>query len=101
MFHEMRIIIRVLLCLPTAAGVCAAQTSGTATIVGVVTDGSGAAIAKASIELLDASSQQVRRQPVNEVGQYTVTGVLPGNYRVSASAPGFRQSIVPRLTLDL
>src|SRR5258708_5078376 len=91
----------LLLCGAGAIGIGSAQTSGTATIVVLVTAASGAAIARASIELLDPSSQQVRRQTANEVGQYTVTGLLPGNYRVSASAPGFRQSIVPSLVVDV
>src|SRR5258708_37519832 len=91
----------LLLCGAGAIGIGSAQTSGTATIVVLVTAASGAAIARASIELLDRSSQQVRRQTANEVGQYTVTGLLPGNYRVSASAPGFRQSIVPGLMVDV
>src|SRR5260370_6155981 len=101
MCSQTRGIVRLLLCGAGAVCICAAQTSGTATIVGLVTEPSGAAIARASIELLDPSSRQVRRQPANEVGQYTVTGVLPGNYRVSASAPGFRQSVVPSLTVDV
>src|SRR5438034_784359 len=101
MCNQTRKIVILLACGAGAFCICAAQTSGTATIVGLVTDASGAAIARVSIELLDPSSQQVRRQTANEVGQYTVTGLLPGNYRVSASAPGFRQSIVPSLMVDV
>src|SRR5258708_20973303 len=58
-------------------------------------------MAKASVELLDHSSQQLRRQPANEAGQYTFAGVLPGSYRVSASAAGFRQAAVPSLNVDV
>src|SRR5229473_6868574 len=101
MCNHTRKIVRLVLCGAGAVCICAAQTSGTATIVGQVTDASGAAIARASIELLDPSSQQVRRQPANEVGQYTMTGLLPGNYRVSATAPGFRQAIVPSLEVSV
>jgi Predicted outer membrane protein len=101
MCDRTRRIRRLLLWSAGAVCISAAQTSGTATIVGLVTDASGAAIAGASIELLDASSRQVRRQPANDVGQYTVTGLLPANYRVSASAPGFRQSVVPSLIVDV
>src|SRR5260221_2517018 len=79
---------------------CRGQTAA-ATIVGVVTDASGAAMAKASVELLDHSSQQLRRQPANEAGQYTFAGVLPGSYRVSASPAGLRQAAVPSLNVDV
>src|SRR5437763_177638 len=53
---------RLLICSAAAMSIAAAQTSGTAIIVGLVTDASGAAIAKASIELLDPSSQHLTGQ---------------------------------------
>jgi hypothetical protein len=85
----------------TAAIVCRAQTSDTATIIGSVTDPSGAAIAGAVIELTDQSSHQSRRQTASLEGQYTITSVLPGSYRISATAPGFRQSVVATMTVDV
>src|SRR5262245_38683367 len=97
----MRQFLDLLLLLSAVISVGRAQTSASVTIVGGVLDSSGAVIANASIELLDQSSQQIRRQAANEVGQYTLTGVLPGNYRVSASAAGFRQSVVSNLTVDV
>src|SRR5260370_16813700 len=99
MCSQTRGIVRLLLCGAGAVCICTAQTSGTATIVGLATDASGAAIARASIELLDPSSRQVRRQPAHEVGQYTVTAVLPGNYRASSSAPAFPPPTPPTPTL--
>ncbi len=80
-------------------GVCRAQTLATATIVGVVVDSSGGAVAGGTVELVDQSSQQSRRQQTNEIGQYTITGVAPGNFRISVSAPGFRQSVIPNLNV--
>ena len=87
--------------LIAAATMCRAQTSDTATIVGAVTDPSGAAIAGAVIELVDQSSHQTRRQTASQEGQYTITSVLPGGYRISATAPGFRQSVVATMTVDV
>ena len=87
--------------LAVSGGVCRAQTLSTATIVGRVVDSSGAAVPGASIEFVDQSSQQSRHQKANEIGQYTLPGVVPGNYKVSASAPGFRQSVVPSLDVDV
>ncbi|HJT88527.1 MAG TPA: carboxypeptidase-like regulatory domain-containing protein, partial [Bryobacteraceae bacterium] len=91
----------VLSLLASLAPVCRAQTSATATIVGQVTDASGSAIPGASIELTDLSSKQTRRQPANAMGQYTISGVVPGNYQVSASARGFQQSEVSSLTVQV
>jgi Carboxypeptidase regulatory-like domain len=94
-------VAALLIFLTIAGRVCRAQTSDTATIIGAVTDASGAGISGAVIELVDQSSRQTRRRTANAEGQYTVTSVLPGAYRVSATAPGFRQSIVPAMTMDL
>ncbi len=96
-----RPVIEVLLFLIGVGSACLAQTSDTATIIGAVTDSSGAAVSGAVIELTDQSSRQTRRQTANAEGQYTITSVLPGTYRVSATAPGFRQSIVAAMTVDL
>jgi hypothetical protein len=94
-------VLELLVFLTAAGSVGMAQTSDTATMIGAVTDASGAAISGAVIELVDQSSQQTRRQTANAEGQYTITSVLPGAYRVSATAPGFRQSVVSGMTVDV
>ena len=97
----MRASLRLFLAVTLAWSAARAQTANTATIVGAVRDSSGAAIASATLELIDLSSRQSRRQATNSEGQYTITGVVPGNYKVTAEAPGFRQSVIPQLKVDI
>ncbi len=77
------------------------QTAATGTLIGEVTDPSGAAVNGALIEAVDTSHSQARQARTNESGQYTVTGLLPGTYKVSAAAPGFRQSVVARFDVEV
>src|SRR5580658_1907974 len=88
------LLFSILLFSMGAGSACLAQTADTATIIGAVTDASGAAVSGAVVELTDLSGQQTRRQKANTVGQYTIASVAPGTYRLSATASGFRQSIV-------
>jgi uncharacterized iron-regulated membrane protein len=85
----------------TLSGLSRAQTAATATVVGTVVDNTGGAVAGASVELVDQASQLARRQSTNEAGQFTISGIAPGKYRVTASAPGFRQSSVSDFEVDV
>ncbi len=78
-----------------------AQTAATATIVGKIVDTTGAPLAGATVELVDQTSGQTRRQASNNNGEYTISGVVPGEYKVSAGAPGFRQSVVSNFMVDV
>ncbi|MCS6951775.1 MAG: carboxypeptidase-like regulatory domain-containing protein [Bryobacteraceae bacterium] len=78
-----------------------AQTSTTATVVGTVTDASGGIIAGATVELTELSSNQTRRTTTNDVGQYVVSSVQPGTYRMTVSMSGFRQAVLSNLSFDV
>ncbi len=78
-----------------------AQTAATATISGMVADPTGAVVPGASVELLDMTTNQVRKQTTNEAGQYLFTSVLPGVYKITVTAQGFRQAVIPSLKVDV
>jgi protocatechuate 3,4-dioxygenase beta subunit len=54
---------------------------------GFVTDPSGAAIPGASVTV--SNGQFVRTLSTNETGQYAISGLPPGHYRVQIHSPGF------------
>jgi hypothetical protein len=58
-----------------------------ATLHGVVTDPSGAAIPGASV--IVSSGEFVQTVSTDETGQYKVSGLAPGHYRVHIHANGF------------
>lgn len=64
----------------------------TGNIQGVVTDGTGAAVPKASVTLVNASTQVSYNTTSDASGNYRFVSVAPGSYKVSADAPGFAKS---------
>ena len=60
-----------------------------ATIVGTVTDASGAVVPNAAISLTNTDTGVVRTSITNGDGQYVVPGLVIGRYDVTATATGF------------
>jgi hypothetical protein len=73
--------------------------SVTATVVGTVTDQSGAAVPKASLALTSLDTNVKRALIANESGHFTIAGLAPGSYRLVAPQQGFKQTVVDRIEL--
>jgi hypothetical protein len=78
-----------------------AQTDSTGTVLGAVSDPSGAMTPGAKIELRDAATSAVRSTVSNGAGRYSFVGVQPGKYTLRASHPGFDETVVPQVTVEL
>ena len=76
-----------------------AQT--TATISGTVYDQGGGVIPGAEIVITNQDTQQSRSIKTDASGLYYVPALNPGNYKVSAAAPGFETAIQSNLTLTV
>lgn len=78
-------------CLLLAAVSPAALAQGTdyGGVRGAVTDASGAVIPNAKATLIDMATNGSRPIAVNASGEYEVTDLKPGMYKLTASAPGF------------
>lgn len=74
---------------------------GQSSILGTVTDDSGAAVPKASITVTNTGTQQKRSVTSGEAGTYEVTALEVGSYEVTAEAPGFRKTQVRGITLEV
>src|SRR5580658_8043469 len=59
-------------------------------IVGNVTDASGAAVAGATVKITETSTDESRSVQTNEAGVYTLTTLPGGAYRIEISKEGFR-----------
>ncbi|HTS26540.1 MAG TPA: carboxypeptidase-like regulatory domain-containing protein [Bryobacteraceae bacterium] len=81
-------------CLP-------AQTSTTGAVTGVVTDPSGAVVPKAEVELANMDTNAVEKQTTNDAGQYGFNGLMPGHYKVTVKASGFRTFSEPNLLVEV
>lgn len=78
-----------------------AQTATTATVVGTVSDRSGASVANAAVTLRNTGTNSEATQTTNSAGEYTFVNVVPGKYEVTVKKPGFRTSQVAALTVDV
>jgi len=73
----------------------------TASIVGTITDQSGAPIKKAAVNATDTERGTVWTAETNDAGSYTLTRLPIGSYAVKVSAPGFQTAAYPTFTLVL
>ena len=76
------------ICSPSALG----QAANMGSVAGTVTDQKGAAVPNASVELLNAGTNEIRTQTTNDTGYYTFVSVPPGSYKVTIKKDGFRSA---------
>ena len=89
----------VVLALLFSAGLVYAQGGAAGTILGAVTDNSGAVVPKASVTVTNTGTSVASHTETSDTGNYTVPYLNPGVYRVSVKAPGFQEAIVDNVTL--
>jgi Carboxypeptidase regulatory-like domain/TonB dependent receptor len=76
-----------------------AQT-GAASLTGIVTDQSGAAVPGASVVATNQATNVEYTAVSNEAGNYTVTSLPVGNYIVKAELAGFKTAATRPITLE-
>ena len=77
-----------------------AQVSG-ATLSGTVKDSSGGVVPKAKVAITDTGTAVTRNAVGDDSGIYTAPNLLPGNYTVSVTAPGFSTAVRSGVTLTV
>lgn len=71
------------------------------TILGFLTDPTSAAVPNATVKIISIETGLVRETTTNEQGEYVVTNLPLGNYRVEAESPGFKKAIYPPVTITV
>src|SRR5215469_2798787 len=84
-----RILAVALLAMVSTNILLAQTTVGTGSIVGAVTDPSGAVISGAKIKIMNTATGQVIELATNSSGSFNSGALIPGNYKVQISANGF------------
>ena len=74
--------------LPAAAF---AQASLTGTILGTVTDPTGASVANADVTVTNIATNEAVRHKSDNVGNYFSPNLRPGTYSVSVEHSGFKR----------
>jgi hypothetical protein len=85
------LLVVALACLVTLVpSAMFAQSAGTGTVAGTVTDSSGGAVVGATVTMSDITTSTARTATTNETGRYIFANVEPGTYNVTINATGFR-----------
>jgi Carboxypeptidase regulatory-like domain len=89
------VLIGLMLC---SLGAWGQQTS---TILGTITDSSGAAVSKANVVVTNTGTSLQRTAVSDSAGAYTVPNLPPGHYRLDFSMPGFSQYVMNDVKIDV
>jgi hypothetical protein len=92
------LVLGLLVCLFQAEPVNA-QTA--ATIVGDITDSSGAVAPNVTVTVINEGTKIERRVQTNEAGQYRVTPLNPGTYTIQVETPGFKREVRSGVVLEV
>src|ERR1700677_90360 len=80
--------------------VSGAWAQSSATLSGVVTDPSGAAVAHAQVVVHSLATGLDRTVTTDEAGAYAVPSLQPGDYKVQVKASGFSMDTIEKVTLQ-
>src|SRR5690349_14471420 len=71
-----------------------------ATISGHVYDSSGAAVPNTKIQVTNLATNEMTSAVADNSGAYTIPLLRPGNYKLTATAAGFKQYTQDNVTLE-
>jgi hypothetical protein len=93
MRHQLQFlrIVFVILSIFTFTAVAFSQEETAATIVGQITDSAGAVVRGAVVVVTNKETNAERRVETNEDGNYVVTPLTPGTYKIVVEHQGFKR----------
>ncbi len=98
--HVLRILIRFSSLLALSACALLAQKDA-ASLVGQVLDSTGASVPRAQITAENIETAFTYKAVSNQTGEWTISPVRIGTYKIAITANGFRTAVVNSITLDV
>jgi len=92
--------LAITLLLATVITPMAIAQQTTATIVGNVTDASGASVSGATVTVVNTATNTSRSTTTETDGRYSLPSLAPGTYALSVEMAGFKQQRVTGIVLD-
>ena len=92
-FPRLKVILSAAILASLAASSLWAQAAGTGTLVGNVTDASGATIVGAKVAVVNTGTAFTSESVTNSEGAYYAPYLAPGTYRVNVENPGFKRLV--------
>jgi hypothetical protein len=78
----------------TTTSIGLAQSGPTGTIIGTVTDTSGAIIPNAKVTIANVATNVSQETVTSSTGTYSVPFLIPGTYKVTVAGPGFSTGVI-------
>ena len=78
-----------------------AQGGATGTILGTVTDTSGAIVSNAKVTVTNTAKNVALQTVTSSAGDFNAPSLNPGTYKVVVEAPGFQKSVTNTITLTV
>ena len=94
-------MIRLLSLVFLAALAASAQTTGTANIVGTVTDATGASVPGAKIRVKNQQTSFLYESVTSPSGDYYIPNLSSGTYQLTVEAAGFKSSVQRDIVLRI
>src|SRR3954454_13039225 len=95
-FRTWILVIQIALCALHLAG-----QFESATLTGVVTDPADAVVSGAAIRAVNEDTNIEAAATTDDAGRFVFGSLRPGPYRVTATARGFKESVVPGIVLQV
>ena len=97
-----RRIFHVFLCLIAITAIVFAQSTNNQEISGQVQDATGAVVPGATVTIINVDQNFTRTAKSNESGNFVISNLPIGKYRISAEAAGFKKLLLTdvELTVD-
>src|SRR5207249_4356788 len=98
---NMKKVIGALFLMLVAIALTAWAQAITGTIVGTVSDESGAVLTGVSVTAINTGTNLRRRVTTNESGNFSISNLQVGTYRMEAELAGFRKEVLTGITLQV
>ncbi len=100
-FIAKHLTMLVLIMLFSALGIFAQAQATAADLVGTVVDPSGAVVPGATVTAKNSATNISKTVTTNDSGEYTIIGLPPGDYEVSAEAATFKKTKISPVKLTI
>ena len=94
-------VLTICLLIFSATALLHSQGGAYGTILGTVTDNSGAVVPNATVDVTNTATNVTNHVQTSASGDYTVPYLQPGTYRVTVQASGFQKSVIADVTLQV
>jgi hypothetical protein len=99
--RSLQIFLTLIAVIALTSALASAQTSSSGSVIGTVTDPSGAVVPNAQVTLTNTETNQTATAASNSSGGFTFANVAPGSYRLSVTAKGFQTATVNGVAVDV